>query len=46
LLTLAVTPSCQGSLKMDGYLFGTLVAPAMLTTNCLEKNDMIIKCNK
>ena len=36
---------CQGSLKMDGYLFWTPVAPAMLTMNCLEKNDMTIKCS-
>ena len=37
--------AAMARLKMDGYLFWTPVAPAMLTTNCLEKNDMIIKCN-
>ena len=27
--------SCQGLLKMDGYLFWTCVAPVILTTKCL-----------
>ena len=36
--------SCQGTLKMDGYLFWTPVAPAISTTNCLEKEDTMVKC--
>ena len=37
--------SCQGSLEMDGYPFWTPVAPAISTTNCLEKDDTMMKWN-